>query len=233
MKTAIVIILYLIPVNCLLAQTLPDSALAIFKNNYPQEKVFLQTEKSYYFPGETIWMKAWCALDGAPSYLSRILYVDLVNNQGEVISKKMYRLDSLSSTPADIELPAEIKSGNYTLNAYTLWMLNFPQFIYHKNIFIYNATGYKQATTAAAGISIRFFPEGGEMIAGTKSRVSFITTDKNGWPVNVQGAVTDNTGKTAAGFSTEHDGMGVFEMDVEPGKTYTAPLPMYNTNFPQ
>src|ERR1044072_7646608 len=102
MKTVITILI-LIQTNILLAQPSPDSALAKFKNNYPQEKVFLQTDKSYYFPGETIWMKAWCALDGAPSYLSRILYVDLVNTQGEVISKKMYRLDSLGSTPYHID----------------------------------------------------------------------------------------------------------------------------------
>src|SRR5688572_21014852 len=132
MKPISAFILFLLPVNYILAQTTgtsPDAALAAFKNNYPQEKVFLQTDKTYYFPGETIWMKAWCALDGAPSYLSRILYVDIVNSEGEVIGKKMYKLDSLGSTAADMELPAQIKSGNYTLNAYTLWMRTFPQFV--------------------------------------------------------------------------------------------------------
>ena len=95
MKPLSVFVLLFVPINFVLAQTpgtSPDSALAAFKNNYPQEKVFLQTDKAWYFPGETIWMKAWCALDGAPSYLSRVLYVDLVNDQGEVISKKMYKL---------------------------------------------------------------------------------------------------------------------------------------------
>jgi hypothetical protein len=223
MKTVIAIVL-LIQTNILLAQTSPDSALAKFKNNFPQEKVFLQTDKSYYFPGESIWMKAWCALDGAPSYLSRILYVDLVNSQGEVITKKMYRLDSLGSTPADMEVPAQIKSGNYTLNAYTLWMLNFPQFVYQKNIYIYNAATYQPATPAATGINVHFFPEGGDIIAGTKNRIAFTATDKNGWAVKVQGNVTDNTGKTVASFSTEHNGMGSFEIDAEPGKTYTATI---------
>ncbi|OQP65596.1 MG2 domain-containing protein [Niastella populi] len=227
MKPLSVILLLFVPFNYLPAQTTgtsPDAALAAFKNNYPQEKVFLQTDKTYYFPGETIWMKAWCALDGAPSYLSRILYVDLVNSQGEVISKKMYKLDSLGSTPADLELPAQIESGNYTLNAYTLWMLNFPQFVYHRHIFVYNSGSYQKATTGKPGISIRFFPEGGELIAGSKSRIAFKATDKNGWPVAIQGTVTDNTGRAAAGFATEHDGMGVFEMDVEAGKTYTAAI---------
>lgn len=51
--------------------------------------------------------------------------------------KKMFQLDSLSSTGAEFDLPASIKSGNYSINAYTLWMLNFPEFVYRKNIFIY------------------------------------------------------------------------------------------------
>lgn len=222
MKTVIAILI-LVQTNILLAQPSPDSALAKFKNNFPQEKVFLQTNKSYYFPGETIWMKAWCALDGAPSYLSRILYVDLVNTRGEMIAKKMYRLDSLGSTPADIEVPTQIKSGNYTLNAYTLWMLNFPQFIYQKNIFIYNAANYQPAP-AANGINIHFFPEGGDLIAGVKNRVAFTATNKKGWAISIQGEVTDNTGKKVAGFITEHDGMGAFEMETEAGKTYTATI---------
>jgi len=226
MKPISILILFLMPVSHLLAQSglSPDSALAALRNNYPQEKVFLQTDKSYYFPGETIWMKAWCTLDGAPTYLSRILYVDLVNSQGEVISKKMYKLDALGSTPADLEILPAVKSGNYTINAYTLWMLNFPQFVYHRNIYIYNPAGYQKSVSPAPGINLQFFPEGGELIAGAKSRVAFMATDKNGWPVSVQGMVADNTGKEQARFSTQHDGMGVLEMEVEAGKTYTATI---------
>ncbi|HUP10757.1 MAG TPA: hypothetical protein VM187_01050, partial [Niastella sp.] len=224
MKTKIITILCLVQTNILLAQTTPDSALAKFKNNFPQEKVFLQTDKIYYFPGESIWMKAWCAIEGAPSYLSRILYIDLVNSQGEVISKKMYRLDSLGSTPADMEVPAQIKSGNYTLNAYTLWMLNFPQFVYQKNIYIYNAASYQPASPATSSINIHFFPEGGDIIAGAKSRIAFTATDKNGWPVKLHGYVSDNTGKTVTSFTTEHEGMGSFEIEAEAGKTYTATI---------
>src|SRR5882757_1853376 len=109
----------------------PDSALAMLRSDYPQEKVFLQADRTYYLSGETIWMKAWCTLEGAPSDLSRILYVDLVNSGGTVVDKKMYRLDSLGSTAADIDIPASAQTGNYTINAYTLWMLNFPVYVYH------------------------------------------------------------------------------------------------------
>ena len=30
-----------------------------WRNDYPQEKVYLQTDKSYYVGGEDVWMKAW------------------------------------------------------------------------------------------------------------------------------------------------------------------------------
>ena len=234
MKAISTIILLLFSGNCLMAQSTPglspDSALSAFKNNYPQEKVFLQSDKAWYFPGETIWMKAWCMLDGAPSYLSRIVYVDLVNSQGQVISKKMYRLDSLGSTAADLDVTDNLKSGNYTINAYTLWMLNFPQFVYHKNIYIYNAASYQQGTTGTPGINMQFFPEGGDIIAGGKSRIAFIVTDKNGWPVDAKGSITDNTGASLTTFTTEHDGMGVLEIDAEAGKTYTASISLPNGN---
>ncbi|HEX6915818.1 MAG TPA: MG2 domain-containing protein, partial [Chitinophagaceae bacterium] len=106
---------------------------------FPQEKVFVQTDRSWYVGGETIWMKAWCTLDGSPSFLSRILYVDIVNADGAVIGKKMYKLDSMASTPADFVIPYDLKSGNYRINAYTLWMLNFPDYVFSKDVFIYGS----------------------------------------------------------------------------------------------
>jgi hypothetical protein len=228
MKRTGAFVLLLLPVLFASAQNnnqlSPDSAISFQKTNYPQEKVFLQTDKTWYLPGETIWMKAWCALDGTPSYLSHILYVELVNDKGEVIRKKMYKLDSTSCTPADIDLPDDIKSGNYSLNSYTLWMLNFPGFIHQYPIYIYNAGDYKKALPPATPpVKVQFFPEGGDIVAGGKNRVAFKAVDQtNGLPVAITGTITDNTGKTIANIITEHDGMGVVEIEPEPGKTYTA-----------
>jgi hypothetical protein len=188
-----------------------DSALSFFKINYPQEKVSLQLDRDAYTFGETVWMKTWCLLDGAPTFLSRVIYVDLVDKDGLVVLKKMYKLDSLSSTPCDLDLPVTIKTGNYTINAYTLWMLNFPEFIATKNIFIYGAD-YKanNARTAGADIKMSFFPEGGELIEGIENRVAFKIINQNGYPVNLNGNITDRDGKLITTFTTKHDGMGSF-----------------------
>ena len=202
-----------------------DSALANFRNLYPQEKVFVQTDKDAYVSGETIWMKAWCALDEAPSYLSRVLYVDLVNSDGRVLLKKMYLLDSLSSTGADFDLPPSMLSGTYSLNAYTLWMLNFPNYVFKKNVVIYGED-YKTKTKSGEGgkpsISLRFFPEGGDAIYGMVNRIAFKATNSDGLSCAVGGRIVDKTGKKVVDFSSEHDGMGVTEFLFEEGNEYTA-----------
>ncbi len=118
----------------------PDSALADFRENYPQEKVYLHTDRDMYGAGETIWGKLWCLLDQAPSYLSRIAYVELTDRNGKVLQKKMYRLDSLSSAAVDIDIPSGLSTGTYSISAYTLWMLNFPAFINQKK---YLHTGHQ------------------------------------------------------------------------------------------
>lgn len=201
-----------------------DSAIAKFRNDYPQEKIFLQSDKSQYLAGETVWMKAWCSADAMPTYLSRLLYIDIVNSTGKVVLKKMYRLDAAGSTPADLDLPKELTSGNYSINAYTLWMQNFPEFIYRKNIYIYNVDYFKTVKPKAskAILLVNFFPEGGDLIAGTKNRIAFKATDANGFPVDIKGSITDNAGNKIADLITEHDGLGSFEIETVLGQSYMA-----------
>lgn len=207
------------------AQNLPfnKSILDKFRNDFPQEKVFLQTDKSHYFSGETVWMKAWCMVDGMPTFLSRILYVDMVNTAGQVVLKKMYKLDSLSTTAADFDLPANFKSGNYSINAYTLWMLNFPSFVFKKNIFVYG-TDYKttEIKQKAPMLKMSFFPEGGDIIGGLKNRVAFKVYDDKGFPVEAKGNIADKSGKQITTFETQHNGMGVLETEFTSGTEYVA-----------
>lgn len=209
--------------------TIDKKSLERFKNEYPQEKVFLQTDKIQYLSGETIWMKAWCMLDGLPTYLSKILYIDLVDQNGKVVQKKMFQLDSLSSTGAEFDLPASIKSGNYSINAYTLWMLNFPEFVYRKNIFIYGGDySTKVSATKQPKLSMYFFPEGGDIIGGVKNRVAFKAVDENGLPVAVKGTIQKSTGTVITNFETQHDGMGLVEIEFAVGENYVASISKAN-----
>ena len=75
-----------------------------------------------------------------------------------------------------------------------------------------------------AGIDVQFFPEGGYLINGIRSRVAFKCLKPDGLGIEAKGTITDNTGKVIADFSSQHLGMGVFALIPESGKTYKAVL---------
>lgn len=185
-----------------------------FHEKYPQEKLFLQTDRTIYTAGETIWMKALLTLDGKPKALSQIIYIDVVSDNGDVVSKNMYKLDSLYSTMADLLLPLNIKSGTYQLRAYSLWMLNFKEFVFSTSIFVYG-TDYntKLKSNTSSSFLIQFFPEGGNLIDNVESRIAVKVYDNfgNGILIN-NGIVKNNAGDIVASFKTDHDGMGIFSV---------------------
>jgi hypothetical protein len=194
------------------AQTVlnPDSVLAKISDEYPAEKIYLQTDKTYYTSGETIWGKLWCVADAEPTYLSSIAYVLLVNTQGVVVAKKMHRLDSISSAGFSLDIDNNLEEGNYTIVAHTLWMLNDPSFVFKKQIFVYNPLKRNgKKATIPQEISLSFFPEGGDMLAGVDNKVAFKANDANGFSLAINGFIADKSGVRIADFKTEHEGMGV------------------------
>jgi hypothetical protein len=80
---------------------------------------------------------------------------------------------------------------------------------------------------ATAAMDVQFFPEGGDLLSGVKSKVAFKAIRPDGLGVAIKGTVTDNSGATVATLTTQHLGMGVFSMVPETGKTYKA-----NVTFP-
>ncbi|RYU86526.1 carboxypeptidase regulatory-like domain-containing protein [Mucilaginibacter terrigena] len=82
-------------------------------------------------------------------------------------------------------------------------------------------------TAATAERDVQFFPEGGELTLGVRSKVAFKAVSANGLGLDVKGTITDNTGTVIANLESQHLGMGVFAMLPEDGKTYKA-----NITFP-
>jgi hypothetical protein len=69
---------------------------------------------------------------------------------------------------------------------------------------------------------IQFFPESGSLVNGVRSKVAFKATGIDGLGLQVKGVVTDNESKEVAQFSSQHLGMGLFNLLPEKGKTYKA-----------
>ncbi|AUD00893.1 carboxypeptidase-like regulatory domain-containing protein [Spirosoma pollinicola] len=98
-----------------------------------QEKVYLHTDKPYYYPGDNIWFSAYMTYrtPGLMDTLSKVLYVDLINVSRKTSKQLILKLDSGRSASA-FKLPTTIAPGNYILRAYTQWMRNYgiDQFFY-------------------------------------------------------------------------------------------------------
>lgn len=109
-----------------------------FLSSYPEEKIYLQFDKPYYAVADTVWFKAYVTenLDML-SKLSKILYVDVINQQDSLIQTiKLPLVDGMADGSFPID-QVNYAQGNYHIRAYTKWMLNFenPAF-FNKTLFI-------------------------------------------------------------------------------------------------
>ena len=68
----------------------------------------------------------------------------------------------------------------------------------------------------------QFFAEGGQLISGLRSKVSFKAINPNGVGIDVKGTITDNDNNVVTEFASSHIGMGIFALTPQDGKTYTA-----------
>ena len=95
------------------------------QNFYSDETVFLSTNATTFVTGETLYYKLNCLKlsDKAPSNLSKIAYVELVDSDKKTVFKNKIYLENTKGQ-GDYFVPTTIKTGNYKLIGYTNWMLN-------------------------------------------------------------------------------------------------------------
>ena len=69
-------------------------------------------------------------------------------------------------------------------------------------------------------IGFQMYPEGGDLIAGVPGRVYFAAKTTLGKAADVEGKVLDDRGRVVAELASVHDGMGRFELEPSPDRTY-------------
>ncbi len=211
-------------------------ALDNYATAKPIEKVHLHLDRQLYFPGDTIWFKAYLVIGEYHklSALSGILYAELIDPKDSVI-KRLNLSVQAGTAPGDFELPFDIAPGTYRVRAYTTWMRNFgSEYFFDQPITIAGfSTGIVPTQTNIVKVAvpstpnkvdIQFFPEGGELVNGLRSKVAFKAISENGMAEDVQGSILDNSGNEVATFTSQHLGMGVFPLEPQKGKLYFAKL---------
>jgi len=192
---------------------------SFLSRSQPLEKVFVHTDKDTYLAGEILWMKLY-VVDGAtrrPGTLSRSAFVEILSDEQKPVLQARIALDSGTGN-GSFQLPFSLHSGNYWLRAYTNWMKNSPaESWFEKHLVILNTLRNNPATpapptAATPPYDIQFFPEGGNLIAGTPNHIAFRIVDSTGKGIPAEGVVTNNTGDTLARFEAKRFGIGEFTL---------------------
>lgn len=98
-----------------------------FDREYPREKVYLHLDNTSYLESDTIWYKAYVVRASSlkPSDLSRVLYVELLNADGQTMEKQTLPIDSLGQADGCLTLALPVRAGYYEVRAYTREMTNW------------------------------------------------------------------------------------------------------------
>jgi len=73
-----------------------------------------------------------------------------------------------------------------------------------------------------AETDVQFFPEGGRLVNGLRSKVVFKATLPDGTGANIKGRIVDEANNVITDIASAHAGMGVFVLQPVAGKKYTA-----------
>jgi len=205
---------------------------------FPQEKVYLQTDKPYYLAGERIWFRAHVA-DAAshlPCRSANCVFAELFDARDSVISRVKVGYENKAFS-GSFSIPENLPEGNYTLRAYTNWMRELDEdYFFMKTIHIINpATPAIQAVPKQNPVKtpsplplpeddfdVSFYPEGGQSLVGCMGRIAVKAMQRGGTAVNVNGTVFDRAGNEIIQFKTDIRGMGIFALKPNPGEKYYA-----------
>lgn len=225
-----------------------------FNDLYPQEKVYLHLDNTAYFKGETIWFKAYVkrADEDVVTDISSVLYVELLNPQGDVVEKRKLPIVR-GVSKGDITVDSIMTTGFYEIRAYTRYMTNWgsdacfsrvipifkaPQQEGNWNnpaidLFSHSKRLNNEREKEEKLDRVTFYPEGGNLIKGLTGRVAVLATDKDGKPmedafVEVEGeggrVMTDSFGRAVVTVPANNMNPQVVITDsLGNSKTYSLP----------
>jgi hypothetical protein len=201
------------------------NSLNAYSQQNLQEKIFIHTDRSFYTCGEIIWFKLYNvdATFNKPIAISKIAYVELLNTDQKPIFQAKIELKDGTGNGSFI-LPFSLNSGSYVLRAYTNWMKNYsPDLFFETPLTIINTLKKLNITETDSSTSdIRFFPEGGNLVAGLQSKIAFHAVDENGKGIFCKGTVYNQNNDSITSFQALRFGMGHFSFTPAKGDNYKA-----------
>lgn len=223
---------------------------ARFDRDFPRERVYLHMDQSTYYPGETLFFKAYVVRSSSlrPAPVSRVLHVCLLDMDGSVVERGQFRVDSLGRARGEFALKRTFRPAYYEIKAFTREMLNWTDEAAFSRVFALlppprepgrldetvemerpesesdlgegHRRPYPWLGGRAGRAVVEFYPEGGALAAGTAGRVAFRMTDGRGRPLADSLRLYAGDGRPLAGARPEHEGMGLLSLPADAGRAW-------------
>lgn len=220
-----------------------NSSIAHISESFPLnqtrvsiEKVYLQTDRDFYFLGDTIWFKAYLQNGQSLLLVSDLqnLYAELIDGKGRMVQKQIL-LCEYGQASGSITISDTSVTGPFVIRAYTDFQKNFGEdLFFHKTIRIsesknsFEPESVQQASIIKSHeIDVSFFPEGGFLLTGTQNLIAFKAVDLTGIGIPIGGKVLNSKGEAVVFFRTDYKGMGRIFFSPEKGETYEVKIDAY------
>ncbi len=184
-----------------------------------REEVYLHLSSVDLIVGETVYYSAYIysMKTGKLSELSKILYVELLDDEGNSIHQTKLTLDHGRGN-GEYFIPSLISTGNYRIVAYTRWMKNFNDFFSQPLTIINPYEKFEPGHSNMAKDNLQFFPEGGSLIPGAANRIVVLA----GSGKRISGRIVSSSNDLITDFSTDQFGIGEISLKPERDFTYQA-----------
>jgi hypothetical protein len=209
-----------------IAQQKVEDALRTFQVAYPLEKVYIQYNKESYIAGEKMFFKCYVFSEFAYSNQATNLYVELYNQQKQLLDKSIIPLLD-GSGEGSFALNKQLDEGVYYIRAYTSWMLNYDEnFPYLHRFLVYNPQSAQQVVAKPIRWEAKAFAESGNLLAGVENKLAIRLFTETFLPNSWKGVVKErnNLSKEVAHFDSFNEEIGSFQFVPDAGVSYVAEI---------
>lgn len=186
-----------------------------------RDRIYVQTDKSGYVAGETLWMKAYLLSGLVPGSIGTNLFIDIRNEAGDPVIRE--RLPVMGGVAmGNIDLPLSLTQGIYYLRAFTRTQ---PQADVYSAAVVPIAVFNPKATGnagAAREHAVIFRPASGYLVAGLANTVYVQAYDQYGHKAAVNGEIRSAANEAVTTFKTDDRGNAVVQFTPVAGASYSA-----------
>ena len=141
-----------------------------FRTKYPIVKLYCILNQPVYSPGDTVFFQSWYMNEDFSHVKGEhIVTLDIFNGEGRTVQKVKFKVKN-GTGHSQFVIDPDMTPGDYKIVGHTDWMRNFNPSGYFQKMIRIEST--KQIETVFKKTdALKFFPEGGNLVAGTSNKV--------------------------------------------------------------